>query len=132
MSPRNLCKFCANFSGGIHAGHYFCFRAFAWNVFPASSIFIAVKFQTKPFAGILGIFFAVPFIPLPAMADNDDVAMTATNSLVASDSRFGLFDLLDHRSACNQEFFPQPLLVDDTGLEDGEFEFGSAPPLATK
>ncbi len=26
--------------------------------------------------------------------------------------------------AYNQEFFPEPLLVDDTGLEDGEVEFG--------
>jgi hypothetical protein len=59
------------------------------------------------------------------MADNDDAAQTGTNSLATSDSRFGLFDWLDHRSAYNQEFFPQPLLVDDTGLEDGEFEFGS-------
>src|SRR5271170_5853606 len=59
------------------------------------------------------------------MADNADLAMTATNSPAAADSRFGLFDWLDHRSAYNQEFFPQPLLVDDTGLEDGEFEFGS-------
>jgi hypothetical protein len=84
-----------------------------------------VKFQIKPFAGILGIFFAVVFIPITAMADNDDGTISATNSLATPDSRFGLFDSLDHRSAYNQEFFPQPLLVDDTGLEDGEFEFGS-------
>lgn len=56
------------------------------------------------------------------MADSDDVALTSTNFPASADSRYGLFDRLDHRSAYNQEFFPQPLLVDDTGLEDGEVE----------
>jgi hypothetical protein len=59
-----------------------------------------------------------------AMADGDDAAIKSTNSLAASQARFGLFDWLDHRSAYNQEFFPQPLLVDDTGLEDDEVELG--------
>ncbi len=59
------------------------------------------------------------------MADNP-VALAGTNSLVAPDSHYGLFNRLDHRSAYYREFFPQPLLVDDTGLEpDGEAEFGS-------
>jgi hypothetical protein len=58
-----------------------------------------------------------------AMADSDDAAMTTTNSFTAANTRYGLFDRLDHRSAYNQEFFPQPLLVDDTGLEDSEVEF---------
>ena len=59
------------------------------------------------------------------MAD-DEVSAAGTNSVMAMDSRYGLFDWLDRRSAYNQEFFPQPLLVDDTGLEkDGELEFGS-------
>lgn len=80
-----------------------------------------MKFQAQTIAGILGVFLAVP-----ALADNDDAAQTGTNSLTASDSRFGLFDALDHRSAYYGEFFPQPLLVEDTGLEqDGELEFSS-------
>ncbi len=59
------------------------------------------------------------------MADNQ-APVADTNSLVAPDSRFGLFNGLDHRSAYYQDFFSQPLLVADTGLEeDGEFEFGS-------
>lgn len=83
-----------------------------------------MKFQTKAVAGAGGIFFAVTFIYATAMA-NSQVAPADTDSLVAPDSRFGLFDWLDHRSAYYQEFFPQPLLVDDTGLEkDGEVEFG--------
>jgi hypothetical protein len=60
------------------------------------------------------------------MADSDDVALTATNSPAAADSRYGLFDWLDHRSAYYGEFFPQPLLVDEMTLEqDGELELSS-------
>jgi hypothetical protein len=84
-----------------------------------------VKFQTKPAAGIFWMLFAVTFIHAPAMADNP-VGLAGTNSLVAPDSHFGLFNWLDHRSAYYRDFFPEPLLVEDTGLEeDGEFEFGS-------
>jgi hypothetical protein len=84
-----------------------------------------LNFQTKRTALIPGILFTVTFIHATAMADNP-MAPAVTNSLIAPDSRFGLFDGLDHRSAYNQEFFPQPLLVDDTGLEqDGEIEFAS-------
>ena len=75
--------------------------------------------------GGVRILFAVAIIQVTAMAD-DQATLASTNSLVAPDARFGLFDGLDHRSAYNQEFFPQPLLVDDTGLEqDGELEFNS-------
>jgi hypothetical protein len=60
-----------------------------------------------------------------APAENLDAA-AGTNAVVATDPRFGLLDGLDHRSAYYEEFFPQPLLVDDTGLEpDGELEFAS-------
>jgi hypothetical protein len=45
-----------------------------------------------------------------------------TNSVAATGTRYGLFNGLDHRSAYNQEFFPEPLLVDDMGLEDNELE----------
>lgn len=37
-----------------------------------------------------------------------------------SDTRYGLFDWLDHRSAYGQGVFPEPLLVDDSDLETGE------------
>ena len=72
-----------------------------------------------------GILFAAALVQTAALADGQAV-MAGTNSLAAPDSRYGLFDRLDHRSAYDQDFFPQPLLVDDTGLEtDGELEFGS-------
>jgi len=35
-------------------------------------------------------------------------------------TRFGLFKLLDHRSAYGQGVFPEPFLVDDSDLETGE------------
>lgn len=84
-----------------------------------------MKFQTSRVAEILGILLAITFIHATVQAENQ-AALAGTNSLAASDSRFGLFDWLDHRSAYNREFFPQPLLVDDTSLEpDGELEFSS-------
>jgi hypothetical protein len=92
---------------------------------PASSIFTEMIFQTRLVAWILGITAGVFFIPAAAMAD-DEVSPAGANSAMATDSRCRLFDWLDPRSAYNREFFPQPLLVDDTGLEkDGELEFGS-------
>jgi hypothetical protein len=84
-----------------------------------------MKLQTKEVVGILGILFAVAFIYDTAIAD-DQLALAVTNSSVAPDSRFGLFNWLDHRSAYYREFFPQPILVDDMSLEqEGELEFSS-------
>ena len=57
------------------------------------------------------------------MADNDDAPLTATNSPAATSPHYGFLNWVDPRSAYNHEFFPQPLLVDDTSLEDGEVEF---------
>ena len=54
------------------------------------------------------------------MADSDDAPLTATHSV---SPHYGFLNWIDPRSAYNHEFFPQPLLVDDTGLEDGEIEF---------
>jgi hypothetical protein len=52
-----------------------------------------------------------------------DDETAATNSWTSQNSRFGLFDTLDHRSGYYQDSFPQPLLLDDTSLEpEGELE----------
>ena len=84
-----------------------------------------MRFQGKAVTGGVWILFAVATIQATAKADGQ-AALVSTNSLVAPDARFGLFDGLDRRSAYNHEFFPQPLLVDDTSLEqDGELEFYS-------
>jgi hypothetical protein len=39
----------------------------------------------------------------------------------APDTRYGLFDGLDHRSSYGQGAYPEPFLVDDSDLETGEF-----------
>ncbi len=41
----------------------------------------------------------------------------------ASDSRYGLFGLLDRNSSYGKGVFPEPFLVDDSDLESGEFRF---------
>jgi hypothetical protein len=81
-----------------------------------------MKFQTPRIAGIGGAFFAVVFIQAKAMSP-EPAATADTNITMAADT--GIFGGLDHRSAYFQDFFPQPLLVDDTGLEEGELEFAS-------
>lgn len=67
------------------------------------------------------MLFAVAGMPSISMADDDD---TTTNSWTTQNSRFGLFDALDHRSGYYADAFPEPLIVDETGPEpDGELEF---------
>lgn len=68
---------------------------------------------------ILTALLAVGGICSVARADDEG---TITNSWTPQNSRFGLFDCLDHRSGYYQDSFPQPLLVDDTSLEEGELE----------
>jgi hypothetical protein len=46
----------------------------------------------------------------------DDLAAAAQSP----DTRYGLFNWLDHRSEYGQGVFPEPLLVDDSDLEPGE------------
>ena len=47
---------------------------------------------------------------------------TAAASTLAGnpDTRYGLFNGLDHRSSYGQDVFPEPFLVDDSDLEDNE------------
>ncbi len=44
-----------------------------------------------------------------------------TISAVSSPSRYGLFNLLDHRSTYGSGAFPEPFLNDDSDLEESEF-----------
>jgi len=44
-------------------------------------------------------------------------------SAIAPDTRYGLFNGLDHRSWYNEGDFPEPFLVDDSGLEINEARF---------
>jgi len=52
--------------------------------------------------------------------DQTTSAVIATNSSVAPNARYGLFNALDHRSWYNEGNFPEPFLVDDSGLEKNE------------
>ncbi len=56
------------------------------------------------------------------------VAMVSTGKMLAQDAstnapdtRYGLFNGLDHRSSYGQGAYPEPFLVDDSDLETGEF-----------
>jgi hypothetical protein len=61
------------------------------------------------FASCLGMMAALPLANLKA----DDRETLNT--------RYGLFDLLDHRSSYGQGAFPEPFLIDDSDLETREF-----------
>jgi len=85
-------------------------------------------FKTKAVAHFFGVLAAITFIHVAAAApDADDQpappSATGTNSAGATDTRYGLFNWLDHRSMYTQEVFPEPFLVDDMALEDNELEF---------
>jgi hypothetical protein len=62
--------------------------------------------------------------PLTAHAGAEPAPVTASGSSVTAasgaDTRYGLFDALDHRSAYGQGVFPEPFLVDDSDLEVNE------------
>jgi hypothetical protein len=80
-----------------------------------------MKLQMKSAARVFGILSATIFIRATAMADDQAVPSAAgTGSSVASDTRYGLFNGLDHRSSYGQGVFPEPFLVDDSDLEVNE------------
>ena len=82
-----------------------------------------MKLQMKRVFPIVGMLSAAILGPAPAVAD-EPVALTpaATNvvSSGATDTRYGLFNGLDRRSFYSQGDFPEPFLVDDSGLEINE------------
>jgi len=80
-----------------------------------------VKFQTKSFGRVLSTLLATALIQATARADDQMPPPAATtNSTVAPETRYGLFGGLDHRSWYSQGDFPEPFLVDDSGLEINE------------
>lgn len=84
-------------------------------------IFHHLKLKLSSLAKIIAVLLAIACVHNVASADDDDA--TATNSWTPQNSRYGLFDCLDHRSGYYLDSFPEPLLLDDTGPEpDGEVE----------
>jgi len=55
-----------------------------------------------------------------ATAWADDPVVSAGGSAMPPSTRYGLFNALDHRSWYNEGNFPEPFLVDDSGLEINE------------
>jgi hypothetical protein len=81
-----------------------------------SGIFMvsAMKLKIKDSAGIAAILTALASCPA-------FTAPAQTNSLSAAlDTRYGLLNSLDHRSLYGQGIFPEPFLIDDSDLEEGE------------
>ena len=70
----------------------------------------------------LGMMTVGALVQTPTLAD-DAVASASTNSSVTSSTRYGLFNGLDQRSWYNEGNFPEPFLVDDSGLENNEARF---------
>ncbi len=80
-----------------------------------------MKSQMNTVARVLGMLSATALAQAAATADGQMVSPVATaNPPATSDTRFGLFNGLDHRSSYGQGIFPEPFLVDDSNLEQDE------------
>jgi len=83
--------------------------------------FAPMKLQIQTVACVLGMLTVAAFINTLALADDQAMPVaTTTNSPVAPDTRYGLFNWLDHHSSYGQGVFPEPFLVDDSDLEVNE------------
>lgn len=68
---------------------------------------------------IFGMLAAAAVL-IQTAARADGLGSTVITNAIALDTRYGLFNSLDHRSFYRQGNFPEPFLVDDTGLEINE------------
>ena len=55
-----------------------------------------------------------------SLARGGESGLVSGSTSSQPESRYGLFDLLDHRSAYGEGVFPEPFLVDDSNLETDE------------
>jgi hypothetical protein len=60
---------------------------------------------------------------VPATTLASDLVTTNASADTLTSTRYGWFNALDHRSWYNEGDFPEPFLVDDTGLEINEARF---------
>ena len=74
--------------------------------------------KMKTYTNILGMLAAAACLQTAARAD--ELGSTVITNAVAADTRYGLFNGLDHRSSYTQGDFPEPFLVDDSSAEDDE------------
>jgi len=68
--------------------------------------------------GCLGILAVESSHAAPTNVTNELPALMSLQS--SADTRYGVFDLLDHRSDYGLGVFPEPFLVDDSDYEPGE------------
>ena len=87
--------------------------------FSAFGIFRAMKLKKQRFTTVMVVLSAAALIHVRALAD-DAAVPSAGNSSVTPGTRYGLFNGLDHRSWYGEGDFPEPFLVDDSGLEINE------------
>jgi hypothetical protein len=74
---------------------------------------------------VVGLLITVSLAAIPPKLMADDIATPAASiadspTAAPSDTRYGLFDWLDHRSGYGQGVYPEPFLVDDSDLEVNE------------
>ncbi len=74
-----------------------------------------MHFTKSLFLWVVSLFSAVS-----ALAGDSSV-ITGSPAPATTDTRYGPFDLFDHRSNYGAGVFPEPFLVDDSDLEQGEF-----------
>lgn len=78
-----------------------------------------MRMKLKSAARVSGLLTITVLIHTAALADDQATPASGSGS-AAPDTRYGLFDGLDHRSWYSQGDFPEPFLVDDSGLEINE------------
>jgi len=72
------------------------------------------------FSVIVFIFTFSLVSPIKLLADPIQTPPPSVEAAASSSTRYGFFNWLDHRSAYNQDAFPEPFLVDDSALEVNE------------
>jgi hypothetical protein len=86
-----------------------------------SGNFAAMNLKTKTLTRVFGVMSAAALIQTTALADDQTaLGLNTSNISVMPDTRYGLFNGLDHRSWYSEGDFPEPFLVDDSGLEINE------------
>jgi hypothetical protein len=84
-----------------------------------------MKFRIETLSCVMGALFITIVTPLCVRAASTEDGKNIVTSAFpeAPDTRYGAFDLFDHRSAYGQGVYPEPFLVDDTDLETNEARF---------
>ena len=67
------------------------------------------------------LFLSLPLSHAVPLLAGDPSPTPGAPAPITPDSRYGPFNLFDHRSNYGEGVFPEPFLVDDSDLETGEF-----------